>query len=148
MRDIKFRAWDSRNKQLVYSGKEDAFYINTKGVLFMYAIPKSESGAIGFTEYHKSYVVDRFTGLQDSKGSDIYENDVLQSYHFTDSKGKDNYINHIVKWSDRFNGWFALNAESMSEDDGSIQLFTYKRANKCSMRVIGNIYENPELLGE
>ena len=61
----KFRAWDSRNNEMVFSDETPCFYINTQGVLFMYGIPKKEGGG-----YHKSYDVDNFTGLQDKNGVD------------------------------------------------------------------------------
>lgn len=70
----KYRAWDSRNNEFAYSEKDDCFYINTKGVLFMYALPKPEDG--GETVYHKSYDVDAFTGMQDVNNVDMYQNDI------------------------------------------------------------------------
>ena len=130
MREIKFRAWAKYGEMLENVQNH---------------IGKGE-WAFGRMLNSDDFIIMQFTGFKDSKGNDIYENDILQSYHFTDTEGVDHFINHAVKWSDRFNGWFALNAESMNEDDGSIQLFTYKRANKHSMKVIGSIYENPELL--
>ena len=80
MNTNKFRAWDTRNEEFVYSVHDDCFYINTRGVLFMYAIPKSESGLE--TIYHKSYDVDQFTGFQDSNGVDIYFNDHVIIYGY------------------------------------------------------------------
>ena len=78
MHNKKYRCWDTRNQQMVYSDKEDCFYINTKGVLFMYAIPKSESG-IGDTVYHKDYNVMGYTGIRSINNTkeELYLGDVV-----------------------------------------------------------------------
>ena len=144
MRPNKFRAWDERNNEMVYSDETPCFYINTKGVLFMYATPNSESGLE--TLYHKSYDVDLFTGKTDKNGVDIYEKDIIRTYHFTDRvTRKDEYLYHVVTWSERFHGWFMLSCSSMDENDGSIQLFVHLRANK-SIEVHSNIHQSPELM--
>lgn len=74
---LKFRAFDERNQEMRYSDKHDGeFYINTFGVLYMYAIPKSESGLE--TMYYKNYDVMEFTGRVDDFNRDIYENDIVE----------------------------------------------------------------------
>lgn len=88
----------------------------------------------------------QFTGLHDCKGVKIFDGDIVQSYHFTDENRKDQFISHIVKWSDKFNGWFMLNKQDLSGNDGSIQMWVYMKSSKYTANVIGNIHQNSELL--
>jgi len=95
-------------------------------------------------QYVKPETVGQYTGLLDCNGTKIFEGDIVRHYHFTDSRGKVNYLNHIVKWSDKFSSWFLMNSKSMSDTDGSVML--YQKFKERNYEVIGNIHQNPELL--
>ena len=137
MEEIKFRVW---NKRLGIMGK-------VYNIDFDHALIMCENIDTAIT--HTFGLVDcellQYTGVKDSHGADIYKDDILKAYHYTDNNGKDEFLYHIIKWSDRFNGWRCLNARSMSDDDGSVNLFVYRRSHK-HLYVAGNINQNPGLL--
>ena len=73
----------------------------------------------------------QFTGLTDSKGKEIYEGDIIKYFNRYGEKQK---INPVV---------FDLGMFCINDDDIYVKL---SQANR--VEVIGNIYENPELLKE
>lgn len=131
MREIKFRAY--RNTR---HGKRYVYSHTDKG--------KSRLGWF-FSNYRsdRGYVIEQYTGLKDKNGKSIYEGDVIATPHFQDAAGRSHILKHIVQWSSKYHSYFLLNCASMSETDGSIQLFVAKAE---LLEIVGNIYENPELL--
>ena len=81
------------------------------------------------------YVVQQYTGLKDKNGKEIYEGDILTYYN----KYSDKIYTQIVKWDQMWAGFglFEKDNKWCKESDW------VKIAN---IEIIGNIYENPELL--
>ena len=84
------------------------------------------------TLFYEDDVIMQYTGLQDCNGKDIYEGDIVQS--------KNKKILFTVVFSQ---GGFYL--QHMNKHQYAFAI--YDEETKCEIEyVIGNIYENPELL--
>ena len=92
---------------------------------------------------HGSYINDdltyyelmQYTGLKDKNGREIYEGDIVDVIMW------DKKTTEVVRWDEI--GFFPWTATNVHADD----LDFYATSRKAEdIEVIGNIYENPELL--
>ena len=122
MREIKFRAWDMDRKvmlgiQYVIFYDGD-FYENYRDL---------EDGIL-----IENIAVMQYTGLKDKNGVEIYEGDIVF----------DRWVNEYTPVFQ--NGiYMAYNPKNLMQNDPSTQ---FNIVWKDGCEVIGNIYENPELL--
>ncbi len=117
-RIIKFRFWDGKK-------------------MYDWSWAKEYQIEHVFTPDMEVWGVLQFTGLLDKNGKEIYEGDIIRT-------GKSGYL-RVVEWNtDRFNArWIIETQEAIHKENGlgmplNIELY----------EVIGNIYENPELLND
>nr|DAS36619.1 MAG TPA: YopX protein [Caudoviricetes sp.] len=135
MREIKFRAWDKNDKRIFIDPQMIDFYNKKIGYMQYqteYMPDTSYSIPVGFEEFEYSELME-WTGLYDKNGEDIYEGDII-----FESFGEKYYkvIFENGSFKAEFNGDF---------DEYSFDLIDVV-AQGCE--IVGNIYENPELIKE
>jgi uncharacterized phage protein (TIGR01671 family) len=144
MREIKFRAWVKPGTQPELDGRiipvEEMEWNYRSNDELLYVILPDPSGGDGAWEVEtKNMELMQFTGVTDQDGRDIYEGDIVTG-------DRPHYINEVkgvVKYGALA---FCFIGES---EDGKEWVDTVTNPTMTQLdhiEVIGNIYENPELL--
>lgn len=134
MREIKFRAWDKKEKKMIFNGVEHAFICLN--------LPERESTEVHSgimtpsTEEYKRFDYMQFTGLKDKNGKEIYEGDIV-----ADSPRYSNIPCSGVTDSAEIVEMTTISGS----DDMGIDCIGYPTYWE-RFEVIGNIYENKDLL--
>ena len=125
MREIKFRVWDKETKNIC----------EVRNIDFISEMIQIKYQANYGVRELENVILMQFTGLQDKNGVDIYEGDILIYQHmFVDKKS----VSEVI-WNEKYSGF-----ASYVEDDE--RRYILEKELKNQFEVIGNIYENPELL--
>ena len=127
MREIKFRAWDSKNKEFVYE-----FYINSNRTDYIQIIPEylnTRRDSFIMTT-NDDYELNQFTGLKDKNGKEIYDGDILMN-RFSPGREERLVLTHDI--------FFIIHR---------LRTLQHERKNDLNqtLEIIGNVYESPELL--
>ena len=145
MREIKFKAWDKEKKKMIYNVHTacDVSPELTNGESWFGAFLENET----LSENYK-YVVMQYTGLKDKNGKAIFEGDILKTQWQHD--GVTNYDYEIIGkiiWWRGFVCW-AIESKDRIRPICSLEREQLADAEDGGIEIIGNIYENPELLKE
>ena len=138
-REIKFRVWDSTRNKIWYIGSTNGFENYTFALDFMKGWQVIRCKRVYASSEWSGDILMQFTGLRDRNGKEIYEGD-------------------IVKWSNRI---YSVDLHNQTERYRcgvfAVEFQNGGFGNKCgeefyhffcyqNREVIGNIFENPELL--
>lgn len=134
MRDIKFRAWDNLEKRM-----RKVVSLHWQGDKLVSARLEGDNEPIPI---ERRLVIEKFISLKDENNKNIYVEDIVEVKH---SDWTEPTI-HVVKWcGDEKYPAFNLKPE-LDEAVNSIALVA--QSDFFSVKVVGNIHENPELLEE
>jgi len=138
MREIKFRAWEKREKRMIYA--EEAKDSKTILAVGFHGLPIAvDSGSfrddeiIGWNIDHRLELM-QCTGLKDCKGKDIYEGDILG---LDDPEDDECRFKWIVEY-----GYSGFRVVPIG-DTGNV---AFRSRLWDDFIVIGNIYEHSTLL--
>jgi uncharacterized phage protein (TIGR01671 family) len=130
VREYKFRAWDNGKMQNVSFNNLHVNFHHPKGTIYI----RDEMKPFGNT--HETTLM-QYTGLKDKNGKEIYEGDILK----TDLSRP--YVVVVFR-----NGAFMYQCQDEGNDyfDHIFHVNAPEKEKDQYLEVVGNIYENPELI--
>ena len=129
-REIKFRAWN----KLPYSDPESEFYVPPQSMVPWEEIQGDRNKWLDEERLGQEFVLLQYTGLKDKNGREIYEGDILNvsgvATDFCTVEYSNSHCAFLRTWCGK---------------DGR-ERFSIELPSINEIEVIGNIYENPNLL--
>lgn len=128
-REIKFRAFDTENKEMLEVQELD------------YEDSWNGQPMVRTTMYNDYFdteemILMQYTGLKDKNGVEIYEGDIVQARYFEDSTSE----KYVVKYDTDRAGFFPFACgDGCGCCETDVISVTY-------VEILGNIYDNPELI--
>lgn len=141
MNNLEFRAWLKKEKKLV-----KVLEIDFRNKVITYPV---ENELYGIVLPFDDCVIEQYTGLKDKNGKKIYEGDILDfTYQF--GKYPPEKYRGVVEFGNPHGfhdwGWAIRFIGKVKPHNPDILLWIEDEEAECL--VVGNIHENPELLGK
>ena len=143
MRGIKFRLWDKDYNYMIepedIHPRVTSECITGDGKVLEVIENNSYMGTdISFEDIYNNRILMQYTGLKDKNGKEIYEGDVVK---VSEEYGGHAYSPLVVDFKD---SCFVLRRINYMSDYNPMFKYDFTQVYE----IIGNIYENPELLSE
>ena len=119
IRQIRIRGWDAQENRMIDLSKT---LHDAESIIITHDILLGKS---------KRFIPMQSTGVKDKNGKEIFDGDIVKS-ELEDGE----FTYDSISWSDKFLGW---------ENNG---IGLHELMETVDFAVVGNIYENPELLKE
>lgn len=131
MRQIKFRAWDRTTQEMIDA---DSWYFSDQFEPFVDSV----------TNAQQRHDIMQYTGLHDKHGKEVYEGDIVRIANYETewklSEPDFDWRVFEIQWN-RYT-WAYNNSVIYSP----LSDYDTRTSEPYDIEVIGNIYENPELL--
>jgi uncharacterized phage protein (TIGR01671 family) len=132
-REIKFRAWDKRTRKMVATGFHLMGETMAYDLLYQYGMEHKRKNEAGLLRLN-SFVIMEWIGLKEKNGKEIYESDICLL--------GDGVL--VVEFSTTRACFMLINRDKLHQSAYDCSFFTEPLLEE--LEVIGNIYQNPELL--
>jgi uncharacterized phage protein (TIGR01671 family) len=140
MRELTFRIFDKKNKRMI----DNCGLVDIDSTRYDFECEDFVFSINGYEIYKSDMVVNLYTGLNDTKGKMIYEGDIIRIKFITHRTNRINIFHPIDRYSEH------LKVIEVKFDKGMFNIakfYNYPHiVEECE--IIGNIYQNPELLDE
>jgi uncharacterized phage protein (TIGR01671 family) len=125
---LKFRAWDGSEMRYDVTGFEHGINNEMAGIFIDGDYYSLDEDSLSAAMDGRHAIAMQWTGLLDKNGVEIYEGDIVQEIYTSGYKPP----LAVVRW----------------HQSGACFTACLSMTSKGNYEVIGNIYENPELIGE
>ncbi len=145
MREINFRAIPLFGESFVFGSL--IIELNERGE-DTYIIRRYENGRVCYFEVKKE-TIGQYTGLKDKNSVEIYEGDIVNFQHIDDygymtNVFQNGFYRGVVKWGGHYPAFDIFDIKDNSTFGFDCNIFSME--SDIVIEVIGNIYENKELL--
>jgi len=128
---FRFRAWDDSDQMMYYDVQLGINFGDGSEYSFERFLGNQDEG-----DYH-GWILMQSTGLTDRNGVEVFEKDIVRCCNDTLSKL------YVIEWYEYSCGWCGTERTETTPQE---ERFWVRNLASQPLQIIGNIYQNPELL--